>query len=103
MSHPRDQATPLSCDRFHVDGVFHLDFEPANERAASWSCGVYAEIGIVCDGRSVEQHLEFLARSAADDVVSDMREAGYEPCGDTAELPIVWTISSDVTARIGGA
>jgi hypothetical protein len=89
--------------RFVVDGEFHLDFEPEGEDPASWTCGTYPQIDVAPERPALEAQLEFIARSAADDVVYDMREAGYEASGNTAELPIVWTVAPDVRARFEGS
>jgi putative acetyltransferase len=98
----RDDPSPRRPGGFHVDGVFHLDFEPADGSPDSWTCGLYEEIDVAPGPPGLEAQLDGMARSAADDVVHDLRMAGYEPSGDTAALPIAWTFAPGVVARAAG-
>ncbi len=100
---PRDDPDARAPGGFLVDGVFHLDFYPAAEKRQCWTCGTYEDIDLAPGNETIESRLEFFARSAADDVVADMVEAGYEPSGRVEKLRIIWTINADVTSRFGTA
>lgn len=78
------------------DLVFRTD---AGEDA--WNSGTMT-IGVADDRVEppISEQLDFIARSSADDVIYDLREARYVAIGSTAEIPIHWDISPEVASRM---
>jgi hypothetical protein len=102
VSNPRPEPDPMpGHGRLLVDAVFDLVFDLDGAGEQAWNCGTLTvDVFDEQAAPPISQQLDFIARSSADDVVYDMRQARYVPVGLTDEIPIHWDISAEVASRM---
>jgi hypothetical protein len=90
-------GAPTDGDVALLDATFALTITTGDGTRRLWNGGAWLEaIDVKFSGAACRSQLEFLARSATDDLIRDMRLDGFDDAVDTERIPIVWRFERDV-------
>ena len=83
-----------------VDAEFAVEFSHPDGRVERWTTGLtYCEIAVHPTAGALPAQLDVMAKSAVQDVISDMSEAGIATETDLTKLPVHWTFDPALEER----